>query len=111
MTSAVYSIIHHPLFFSVSVVLRVLHQGRNGFILKGRVQIGLDAGVEFMDGAGPHAVAGAEAVRHCDKQQNQHFAVKTKTPVIPAICEISISLIAPAKCSTVIYIIFACSIP
>ena len=25
--------------------------------------------------------------------------------------EISISLIAPAKCSTVIYIIFACSIP
>ena len=31
--------------------------------------------------------------RRCGYQRNQHFAVKTKTPVIPAICEISISLI------------------
>jgi len=30
--------------------------------------------------------------RRCGYQRNQHFAVKTKTPVIPAICEISISL-------------------
>lgn len=31
-------------------------------------------------------------ILHSCNQQNQHFDVKTKTPVIPAICEISISL-------------------
>ena len=43
--------------------LSVRHQGRDGFVLKGRIQIGLDAGIEFMDRAGPHAVAGAISVR------------------------------------------------
>lgn len=50
-------------FLSADGVSGVLHQGRDRFVLKCCIQIGLDVGIEFMDRAGRHTIAGAEAVR------------------------------------------------
>ena len=50
------------LSFSLSGVLRVRQEGRDGFLLERLVQIILDMGVKFVDGTVGRAVPGAEAV-------------------------------------------------